>query len=86
MVTNLNLGDYYYTYDNDNDIVGFLFIAQQGQFIIRTSEYFGYEGHIINQLHDMCEKTQEDYGVEMFIHYANKCFMTIEEAERNAGE
>lgn len=79
MVSNLKLGDTYYTEDGYGDVAGYIFVAQQGQFIIGVAEYMGYP--IMNQLHRMCEETLEDDGVDMYIHYANKCYPTYEEAE-----
>jgi uncharacterized protein (UPF0371 family) len=29
----------------------------------------------------MCEETLEEDGVDMYIHYANKCYPTYEDAE-----
>jgi uncharacterized protein (UPF0371 family) len=81
MVSNLQLGDTYYTEDNYGDVSGYIFVARQGQFIIGTAEYCGY--HIVDQLHQMCEETLEEEGVNMYVHYANKCYPTYEEAEKN---
>jgi hypothetical protein len=30
----------------------------------------------------MCEETLEDDGVYMYVHYADKCYSTYEEAEK----
>lgn len=79
MVSNLQLGDTYYTEDDYGDISGYVFVARQGQFIIGVAKYHGYS--IVDQLHQMCEKTLEEDGVDMYIHYANKCYPTYEEAE-----
>jgi hypothetical protein len=84
MVSNLQLGDTYYTEDNYGDVSGYIFVARQGQFIIGTAEYCGY--HIVDQLHQMCEETLEEEGVNMYVHYANKCYVTYEEAEKSITE
>lgn len=81
MVSNLQLGDMYYTEDGYGDVVGYVFVARQGQFIIGVTEYYGYS--ITDQIHKMCEETLEEDGVDMCIHYADKCYQTYEEAERN---
>lgn len=81
MVSNLQLGDTYYTEDNYGDIEGYVFVARQGQFIIGVAKYRGYS--IVDQLHRMCEETLEDNGVETYIHYANRCYPTYEDAEEN---
>ena len=86
MVSNLQLGDWYYTKDNYDDIAGFLFVARQGGFIIGVSEYMEYAGCIVEQLHEMCEETLESHGVEMFVHHADKCYATLEEAEKEVEE
>lgn len=59
-------------------------MARQGQFIIGVAEYWGCS--IVNQLHQMCEETLEEDGVDMYIHYANKCYLTLSEAEKNIVE
>jgi hypothetical protein len=79
MVSNLQLGDTYYTEDCYGDVAGYVFVARQGQFIIGTAKYRGY--FIVDQLHQMCEETLEEDGVDMYIHYANKCYPTYEDAE-----
>lgn len=86
MVSNMQLGDTYYTEDNDGDIAGYTFIARQGQFIIGTAEYGNCRHRIVDQLHQMCEETLEEDGVDMYIHYANKCYLTLSEAEKNIME
>lgn len=83
MVSNLQLGDKYYTEDNYGDVTGYTFVARQGQFIIGTAEYWHCRNRIVDQLHQMCEETLEGDGVNMYIHYANKCYPTYEEAEKN---
>jgi hypothetical protein len=83
MVSNLQLGDKYYTEDNYGDVTGYTFVARQGQFIIGTAEYGNCHHRIVDQLHQMCEETLEEDGVNMYIHYANKCYPTYEEAEKN---
>lgn len=80
MVSNLQLGDTYYTKDYYGDVAGYVFVARQGQFIIGVARYRGYS--IVDQLHQMCEETLEEDGVDMYIHYANKCYPTYEEAEK----
>jgi len=82
MVSNLQLGDTYYTKDYYGDTVGYVYIARQGQFIIGTSEYCHCDG-IVDQLHIMCEDTLEANGVDMYVHYANKCYETYEEAKES---
>lgn len=84
MVSNLQLGDTYYTEDNYGEIAGYIFVARQEQFIIGVAKYYGYS--IVDQLHRMCEETLEDDGVGMYVHYANKCYPTYEEAEKNIVE
>jgi hypothetical protein len=79
MVNNLKLGDTYYTEDGYGDVGGYVFVARQGQFIIGTARYRGY--HIVDQLHRMCEETLEEDGVCMYVHDADKCYSTYEEAE-----
>lgn len=86
MISNLQLGDVYYTEDNYGEATGYIFIARQGQFIIGTSEYWHYKGRIVDQLHQMCEETLEEDGVDMYVHYANKCYATYEEAEKCIAE
>lgn len=81
MVSNMQLGDTYYTEDGYGDVAGYIFVAQQGQFIIGAAEYWGYS--IVDQLHQMCEETLEEGGVDMYIHYANKCYPTLSEAKKN---
>lgn len=83
MVNNLQLGDTYYTEDNYGEATGYIFVARQGQFIIGTSEYWHYQGRIVDQLHRMCEETLEEDGVDMYVHYADKCYPTYEEAEES---
>jgi hypothetical protein len=34
----------------------------------------------------MCEETLEEEGVNMYVHYANKCYVTYEEAEKSITE
>ena len=85
-VSNLQLGDWYYTDDGYGEVSGFLFIARQGQFIIGTPQYMSCAGSIVDQLHQMCEETLEQDGVEVYIHYANKCYSTVEEAEENTDD
>ena len=84
MVSNLHLGDTYYTEDNYGGVTGYIFIARQGQFIIGTAEYWCYR--IVDQLHRMCEETLEEDGVNMYVHYADKCYLTYEEAKKNIVE
>ena len=84
MVSNLQLGDTYYTEDGYGDVSGYVFVARQGQFIIGTARYRGYS--IVDQLHQMCEETLEEDGVDMYIHYANKCYPTLGEAKKNIAE
>lgn len=79
MVSNLQLGDTYYTEDGYGDVSGYIFVARQGQFIIGVAKYCGYS--IVDQLHQMCEETLEEDGVDMYVHYANKCYPTYEDAE-----
>ena len=55
MVSNLQLGDTYYTEDNYGEVAGYIFVARQGQFIIGTARYRGYT--IVDQLHRMCMPT-----------------------------
>lgn len=81
MVSNMQLGDVYWTENGYGDISGYVFVARQGQFIIGVAEYCGYS--IVDQLHQMCEETLEEDGVDMYVHYANKCYSTCEEAEKN---
>ena len=81
MVSNLQLGDTYYTEDNYGEVTGYIFVARQGQFIIGVARYRGYS--IVDQLHQMCEETLVGDGVNMYVHYANKCYSTYEEAEKN---
>lgn len=83
MVSNLQLGDAYYTEDNYGEATGYIFIAQRGQFIIGTSEYWHYHGRIVDQLRKMCEETLEEDGINMYVHFANKCYATYEEAEKS---
>ncbi|SDW44785.1 hypothetical protein SAMN05216391_10819 [Lachnospiraceae bacterium KHCPX20] len=85
MVSNLQLGDVYYTEDDYGEATRYIFIARQGQFIIGTSEYRHCHG-IVDQLHTMCEETLEDEGVDMYVHYANKCYATYEEAKKRIEE
>lgn len=81
MITNYNLGDWYWTHDSDGEVAACLYVARQGQFIIGVSEYMHCEGRIVDQLHEMVEKSQENEGVSMYLHYANDCYATREEAE-----
>jgi hypothetical protein len=81
MINNLQLGDTYYTENGYGDVDGYIFVARQGQFIIGVEEYWGCS--IVNQLHQMCEETLEEDGVNMYIHYVNKCYPTLSEAEKN---
>lgn len=83
MVSNLQLGDTYYTEDGYGDVTGYTFVARQGQFIIGTVEYWNCRNRIVDQLHQMCEETLEEDGVDMYVHYANECYPTYEEAEEN---
>lgn len=86
MVNNLQLGDTYYTEDNEGEPTGYIFVARQGQFVIGTSVYWHYRNSIVDQLHRMCEETLEEDGVNMYVHYANKCYSTYEEAEKSIVE
>ena len=86
MVSNLQLGDTYYTEDNYGEVAGYIFVARQGQFIIGTAVYYHYRDSIVDQLHKMCEETLEDDGVYMYVHYADKCYPTYEEAEKFIAE
>ena len=81
MVADLKLGDWYFTVDNYGDAAGYLFVARQGQFIIGTPEDTMYQRRIVDQLHEMCEESLDGESVDLYIHYANKCYMTLEEAE-----
>ena len=86
MVNNLKLGDTYYTIDGYNEVTEYLFVAQQGQFIIGSSEYFHCAGNVIEQLNEMSDETLENEGVDMYVHRAENCYPTLEEAESNLDE
>ena len=79
---NIKLGDWYYTDDGYGDVAGYLFIARQGDFIIGVPEYLGYDT-VLEQLEDMCDETLDGYCVNMYIHKIDRCYTTLEEAEKN---
>ena len=81
MVSNLQLGDVYWTENGYGGISDYVFVARQGQFIIGVEEEYGCRNRIVDQLHRMCEETLEEDGVDMYVHYANKCYPTYEDAE-----
>lgn len=77
---NYKVGDWYYTKDEDGDVCGYLFVARQGHFIIGASEYSHCSGDIEAQLNEMCEETLENQGVTVYIHNADLCYSSYEEA------
>ena len=83
MISNLQLGDWYYTIDDYDEVAGYLFIARQGQFIIGAPEYYHCAGNAVDQLHEMCDETLSNDGVGMYVHLADKCYSTLEEAEKH---
>lgn len=81
MISELKLGDVYYTKENyDGETYGYTFIARQGEYVIGADDYMACDD-INEQLEQMCEESIYDQGVSVYIHHADKCFMTPEEAD-----
>lgn len=83
MITDYKLGEWYWTKDSDGEPCAFLFLARQGQFIIGVSEYMHHAGRIVDQLHEMCAESIDNEGVNVYLHYADECFATEEEAKES---
>ena len=78
---NVKPGDTVYCIDDEEECIGFLFMAVCNGYVIVCPEYSGLENDFGSQLQEMCDESMEESGVDVYIFPEDRVFLTAEGAE-----
>ena len=78
---NVKPGDTVYCIDDEEECIGFLFMAVCNGYVIVCPEYSGLENDFGGQLQEMCDESMGENGVDVYIFPEDRVFLTAEGAE-----
>ena len=74
-------GDTVYCIGDDEECIGFLFMAVCNGYVIVCPEYSGLENDFGSQLQEMCDESMEESGVDIYLFPEDRVFLSVCEAE-----